>query len=808
MQIDEQINKLITIIDNQSLPVVDEGKRKQDVQSFLEVLQQNIKDGIVSYDFALKKVADFAKDEVEKIAISAQIKPDLVATKTASYKGGNSMSKAVENELEKMAAANLPHLARYMSEQAVKLGWHNGTGATLPAGEFDSGAAAADQKYIQESMKEGAKQMIRTDKEREIQLRAALKETADRVKKSWFLGTGDEVDSAQWDNKVIEEELARMKRENAEMEKNRKRDEKLKNDSVVRASDYATVKVAVDQKNPRQSKWVVASKTDGETFFEASVEDITAGNEIDNAALGDLLSPAYGSMILDSIEQNGLLATAKSMVGEKKFNALFKAAMDSYKADEDKKKEEDEKKKEEENKSSDMSGTEGKKTAAESELEKTLKNASSRVKFYTVKGILDDIKKDASAFKNATLEKALKKAEDMLIDMKGAVDSGSEIPSGDQEEVANYLQVIDEAIELLEANDIEGAKVKLEEAKGADMANDAMGSELPAAVPGLPEATDATETPGLPEATEDKAPAFPADKAAANSKVVKKAADEKQYDVTGQANFEKLFHPESAPKDAQLKEMTNAWEQKRALEGIAYVKPTGKLAAINALLRKEAKGADGKMQPEVARYVAEAISPEYSREYANVAGLTTEQVAKQTPKEASMNETIARTKRAMEAVDTMVTKQLLPNTKVAKDTQFERFMKMADTQMEAYVDSLEALEPSSEVEEGRYRVEALEAPEVSPKTGMVYITKSYVDNIPVCKLSAQEIGVKVGSQVTKNTLKKALAVTKWAMGQGHFDVVLSNGKVDANNGVDVNLNLNQTDDKDPFSLNNIISQLR
>jgi len=240
---------------------------------------------------------------------------------------------------------------------------------------------------------------------------------ANEPKKSWFMGTGDKVDSNKWDLGVINDELKKMKEQNTVGEQQRKEDVTMKNESVVRAENGVSVKLAMDMDNKLASQWVVVAK-DGEPLFSVSADELLGKengidtSKVPEAVVNDILSPNYGQLIKENIKEEGVLATAKAMIGEKKYAELFAAFTKSAAMPEGLKKYQDEKagKKDEKDEPKDEkeASTSALKTAGD-ELEKTIKNASARVKFYTLAGILSDIKKDASAYKNDIINKELRR---------------------------------------------------------------------------------------------------------------------------------------------------------------------------------------------------------------------------------------------------------------------------------------------------------------------------------------------------------------------------------------------------------------
>ena len=116
-------------------------KRKADIKGFADVLVTNIKQGIISFDHARIKVAQFAKSEFEKSLLMFQIQPYELnfGHKTANDK--SNQGGIVMNDKMKRAAELCPNLVQWQKSELQKRGWFQGTGDKVESSKFDSGNA-------------------------------------------------------------------------------------------------------------------------------------------------------------------------------------------------------------------------------------------------------------------------------------------------------------------------------------------------------------------------------------------------------------------------------------------------------------------------------------------------------------------------------------------------------------------------------------------------------------------------------------------------------------------------------------------
>jgi hypothetical protein len=811
MTIEDQLKKLITAMEtgtqDATIKQATVAKREAELKEFASVLVDNVKKKVISFDHARIKVAQFAQSDMEKSLLMFALQPLEIdfGIKTASdntqNQGGSSMDEKTKKRLAH-ASQLVPNYVNWQKEQLQKMGWYQGTGDKVEYSKFDSGNAQKDQTYIKEGIKGGETDSREDGNKREEYNRASDTQktkiggntmAGDQVKKSWMLGTGDSVDSNKWDLGVINKELAKMKENNAVGEQQRKEDETMKNESVVRASSKASVKLALDMDNKLNSQWIVVAKDTNDVVFAASLNDLLGKDDgvdtskVPENVVNELLSPNYGKLIEESIAENGVVATAQSMVGNKKVAQAYAAQTKTAGEMPEglKKYQEGKAGKKEDKKDEDKA--EDKKEEKEANLETILKNASSRVKFYTLAGALGDIKEDAQKFKNADLHNLIKKAEEDLNGMKEKI-NGGEVIDTEIEEEAGDLEQIDQVLELLETGDVEGAKailMKLKQSEEGEVGE--LGEE------GAMTAEEGNMAAGA-ENLGMTAPKPELQLAASNKKQVKTAEEgnkkAEDYHVTPEWNIEKDFNDANpAPKDEQMKQFHTEFDVRNSMKSVADKKATGKLASVTQNLKLAAEGKEPAVpKPEYTasnefKYISNITSPEYAAQYKKVEGLTQEQVDAQQSKEASL---ITKTKYALEAALSMKDKGLIKKSKEAVDEQFSRFMGMDEKNFNATIDTLEGLEPSTKLEAGRITAEALESPEFDSVKNQVNVARSYVDGVPVCKFSTTDLGVKPGEKISRLQLRKIIAATQDVLATGALDPILSSGKLESPAGVEVN----------------------
>jgi hypothetical protein len=130
---------------------------------------------------------------------------------------------------------------------------------------------------------------------------------------------------------------------------------------------------------------------------------------------------------------------------------------------------------------------------------------------------------------------------------------------------------------------------------------------------------------------------------------------------------------------------------------------------------------------------------------------------------------VTKVKLAYKTALNMQKKGLLKNTEADLDAQINRLVAMDENTFNAYVDSLEAIAPTTELEDGRFKATAVH----NPGTGI--IIQGYIDGIPVCNITTEEVGT-VG-KVTKEGLQKAISMIKAGLENHLFDSVLSDGVI-------------------------------
>lgn len=862
MNVWEKINRIFSHIEKQAVDnspeanaLITESHAKER-EEFTNVLIDNLKNKKISYDEAVARAKMYAKNNTDLSLILARIgEHEVSLAKTAKINNSQmeveDMDK-VKRELARLRS-KLPKYAAWLENLLKKQGWNLGTGDKIPVDEYDTGVMKEEDKRKEAEIKEGEKLMNEHAKERENALRASnswsLKKAED-VKKKDNPRESTKVDPKEYDIGVMQEEDRRWKAEVKEGEKLMNEHAKER-ERVLRATkEMFDVRFVKDSKNVKNSSWQIIDKADGKVIVSATLDDITDGQEIDAGALAEAQSPAFGEVILEEIADNGLISTAKNMLG-KKFEKLAKGKLDKpdiedeenpYYADEDEDNEDyglhvTTEEMEEETQKAEEEGLEGEhgideevpslKSKSDKELddEESEKLEILASKYFQYKGIVSELKPSLLKFATDTNIKGLKSlivnAEQKLDEVKNKLEEGA--PSRD---IGKSLSIAVEAVgDISDVSDlIEQAKqLSKDNPKLMDILNkiadivveseeDISESEFSEDL--LPVEESDIETPTYAETNKEdeemeskkinEKSIFEEDKeeedkeeedkeeekdkekeekketkANLANKLRKLAAKDNKgnYDVTPKANFEKEFHGDSKGKiNVEGNHFHTIWEIAKELESLAGKKATGKLAKIIYDMKKfaESKGIDPKEYfnkiLEDSKYVNEYLSEK-----------TPDSVLKEWA--AATKDTndvyaflVNRVKLAYKTALDMQNKGLLKKTAADLDAQINRFLAMDEKTFNAYVDSLEQISPTKELEDGRFKVAVLDKP-----TQNGSIIQGYVDNIPVCGISGEDIQI-VNGVITKESLHKALNLVKVGLDQGFFDSILSNNAAPGNTG--------------------------
>ena len=703
--------------------------KKARVQSdeFLNVLLDNVKTKKCSYDEAVLRIKKFSRDTVELYFLLDKLDETVWGrVKTASTEKEGQM-----NAFERLAKKGFPATAKWYQDTLTKEGYYNGTGEQV---DHKDAIQAIEQKRMNESIKGGEQLMDKAMKEKE------------RINRAYYNGTGEAPKHDQWDGSADEEEAKRMKQEVSAGESKAKADAKEK-ERIQRAMEQVTVKLSLDVAHPKNSKWVVAANADGAVLFEASISDITEGKEVPEEVVAELTSPAYGQMIYENIANEGLEATAAVMLGEKfAKDSEDKKEEKEEKEEEKKEKEEEKKEKEEEKKEKEEEKMEVEKAADATPS----KQAAVSVEYFTLKGVLADLKQENELLKNAKVAEQIEATDKDISDLKGMIQENPE-------DLTSIAKASEKITAKLAALDTLVAKLQ----------------EITAEM--TPEEKKKDEE-AKKKAEEEAKKLAPKTMAAAEN--VKQAKDGgKEYDVTGKANYQKEFH--SGQGDSKDLPDTTIWGLKKEMESLINKKPKGTLAsAMDKIKQAGSEYVDSKTKGEMKKYVQQVTG---DASYA--AGLTNDKSVEQVQKEVKASDV----SRVIEAMDLAMRMQKIgmiqDQTKEARDKQVDVLLRMSDEQFAAYKDGIENINPSTEIEDGRYRVEVIGEPNRD--------VKATIDGKVVAYFKASEIGATKG-QITKKALLEALSQTKYAFEEGLFDKILDN-KAESNDAAQVDLNVGQED---------------
>lgn len=796
MELKDKLNAIFSFGSKEVLeqPVSDSSMSKE-ATAFIGVIHENLKNKVIGYDEAVARITRFAKTPIERSMLIFKI-DNYEFTRTASLKTAkeddvnkDSLMKEFE-ELE--AKYGLASYAQYMRNEYrnVKTGYHLGTGDEPKQDQWDTKVDQWEEKQKNIMNKEGDKMSKEHGKEKELTNRAAEMFEKRLNKNAYHLGTGDEVDSKKWDNNVDKFEDSNWKKDEANGSKEEKVHERTRKE-YLRAKNLKITLVA-DFEEPRKSVWNFYDKADGQLVLSASVDDILDGAEAPKEVIEDTMKPEFGKMLSDKVDEVGLEAVAEAIIPEAIYVEAKKKAKDK-KEKEDKEKEDKKEEKEEKK--------EEKEASIDNAIGLAIKQASAVVKYYTLKGMLADAKIEHGS------HELVKSAESKISELGLLITAGADAAEIDTktEEISGDLGKLDEeevkgedkAEEETEAEETEEIELDEEEKKILEeILAEAEKGDLEA----VKEKTE--EALGL-ENEEIAKEEGPKEIAADSKKTVKTAAESKMYGLTKE-NFQSEFHSGKA-KDKDAKMFHNIWEVKKALESLVNKKPTGKLASLYSKAKTGDAGARSYFakiygDPKYVAALFEDNTVEKQESKQDKPGFE----AKYAPKSNKHAEldTVERTKKAYKMSLDMQKRGLIKSGDDHLNTQVNNFLNMTASNFDAYVDSIENLQPTTELEEGRFKVVALEKPMVVAQGKCV--AEGYVDDKKVGFLTAEELELK-DNRVTRAALQIGITHLRTALDNGILDGILSDGKAAGKDGEEVNV-MSGTTDK-PMSSKLDLSQI-
>lgn len=793
----EKADQILTFIESGDFKAPEEVASNKEARiaertAFVDVLLSNLKAGSVSFPEAQLRASKFAHDEVEKNYILARIADFEIPTgglKTASLKDKEERMDPITEILSKLRAKGVSRYADYLERSLKKDGWYMGTGDKIPMDAYGIGSEKAEEAANIAQSKEGDATMKENEKRREEHLRADVNAVP---KKAWHMGTGEQVDSKKWDNKADAEEAKRMNSEVKEGESKAKEDEGKRKEHLRAAKDLFSVRFVRSEGGVKESAWEIVNKKSGDLLVRAAVTDIVGNREdVDDGALNDVASSAFGEIIYEDIADHGLEVTAKNLLGPT-FDKLAKASAAPKVSN---------------------SEVPVKEAAEEISMEKLA------TQYFTYRGIYADLKtslvKIATDHKLPALAPVIAAVGEALDAVQEGIDSGAPIPEigasmDTVEQNLGALNTVEEklmkALELSKGNEELNAllneilsEVGAEEA--SEGAIEITEAPAPAAETEEPKEEEAEETKEdeeskeeePKEAKEDEGKKVETSLKAKLRKLAAKDKNEKNYDVTGKANFQSDFHDKSLGKIKQDgNHFHSIWELAKQFHTLGLEKATGKMAEFLGNVKVAAEKA-GLSYPE---YLNKILGDKaYVSAYTSK--MSPEKVQKEWESEAkSTNNAYAavanKTKIAYKTALGMVSRGILKASAV--DSQVDKFIGMDEQTFTNFVESLENIAPTTELEESRVRVEAMS--EADERGNVV---RAFVDGIPVANLNKQELNMR-SAKVTKADLITALRMTKIALKEGFFDDKLSDGKIGANQGETLKgLNLGVEDTRSKFT---------
>ena len=797
-ELKNKISKIFNFLECRSVANPEEAAQMQkqallkEREIFEKALIETLKGGEMSYDEAVTRVknSDFLPLDQNIILANISNFEASLPVKTASQQTTevNPMD-FVTKDLEELKK-RLPHYGAFV-EGVLKNSYFLGTGEKAKTDPQAAKVFNDDEKYIEQSKSEEEKRMSQIEKKIDPEKRLSPSQKTAGTDKHNTKAPADLRESFvpkhdQWDNEVLDKELADAKKGQSEQEKRTKELQK-KREEYLRAAEKISVKFS-----NASNAWVISEKATGVPIVIASVEDITNNHPISPEALAELKSPEFGKLIEEDIKENGIEVAARNLLGDT-FDKLA------------------------------------------TEYTSTIKTAevktNERIKLETLKGIYASLKEGLGKLtKISSIFSLFKKAEQAIETAEKAVESDIGEASEEISEAAEALSPISDIGLAMEGqSDQPEANQLAEEIKAAIddpdiqakvdqlVAMVTSGSEMPGTTPLIEETEEVsvvpTETAPGPmkeveetkeeetkeEETKGQKKEKEKKKASVIAEALKKLGADRSskgdYDVTKGFSLDQMGgHNKGNITQDGKKFMT--WETlKKQFETLVNKKPTGKLVAefIGEIV-KTAAGTGVMSAEEVYKL---AFGPEYAKQ------LTKEYTQKEIVKEhenltkdtknayASKEEAYingaTRMKFAIEATQNMVKKGLIKEgDREAFDRQVDNFMKMDEETFRAFMDSTENIVATTELEDGRFKVAVLPRPDEYGN-----IIAGWIDGRHVVAMNGEDIKSSNG-RVTKAHLANALHLLKQAFKEGLFDEALSDGKVPADSGVDLQgLNLGQ-----------------
>ena len=741
---------------------------KEERALFEKAIKETLDSKAMSYDEVVARVQISNFSPEDKNIILAQIADyEATAIKTASINSQEvNMLDPVVEEINRIGV-RLPAYAKWLATTLQKDGHYFGTGGKPQVDQQSLQTKKDEVNYMNESKEEEASRMKRDNKRTEPEQRLNTPANKTAATDSYVKTPGGNatestpVDSKKWDNKLIEKEVADAKT-NEEKGHSRDTADRKKKDEHLRASDALSVKFS-DVENA----WVIADKTTGEIAVQASLADITGGREIDAAALKDIKSATFGDMIKEDIDSIGLEATARNLLGDT-FDKL----------------------------------------AAESLAETKVKTSDDHAEtLFVLKGMLATLKSNLTKVATHPLVAGLiKKAEGGIAVIEEAIGEANPPTEISFAGAADPMEALVSVDEMFSGEGDAAAIAEELKAKLTDPADQAKLDELvamatSAAAPEegtkpLEDAAPKEDEPKEDEPKEDDKPAFGKDSAV--RKALKKLAakdtgttakrpkaDEGEYDVTPKLNWNEMAEHNKGNIKMDGKEFMTFESLRNEFKGLATDMPTGKLAAFLGNFLKGAELAKAAGMDAKTYYTQVLGDPSYVKEW--MSDKQPEQIQKeftQNEREANKNNNAyasgaIKMKQAMEMAQKMQKKGMVATATDALNQQVKDFMAMDEESFKAFASSVELISPTTEVEDGRFKVKKMAKPD---RDGNVVI--GAVDGIECVYMNGSDIQTEDGV-VTKAHLTNALDLLKRAFDEGFLEEPLSGGKIQNTPGVDL-----------------------
>lgn len=782
-----------------------------------DALIETINSGDLSYEEATVRVNASTFSKEDQNIILAQISHFDGLVKKASEKPMEAEEmKPVNQEVEDIKAV-LPHYGAWL-EGVLKQSQHLGTGGKP---KEDSVAAAAfknDAAQIQQGIAAGKAQTTRTDaktnpnkrleESNAMNTKNAGAETYNN--KHEDLRESEVANHKTWDKNVLDQELAAAKSgEGAQA--SRAKELQKRREEYLRAANKLAVKFST-----AANAWIIEEKATSIPVVIASISDIVSGNQITGAALDDLKSAKFGEIIMDDVKNNGVITAAKNLLGEvfeklaaEQLSNVKTAGINTEKLQ------------------GKIDTLKGIYASVEESLGSLTKTASIQ---NLLKKAVDGINKADEALALGDTDGAAEGIADAAGPL-GTGNSVAILSSGDADAAATDLgitpeeaqpiteQVLDiinvvpetekdakiqEVIDALEAEKSTSVK---EESEASEAVAEASGASVSAASPEASEASAADTKKKNPFAKGNSAAsaseASEVSVAAANRVLVtsmseasgsseggssevsgasksgsgilnalKKlgAKDCAEYDVTKGLNWlAEGGHKGSKGPSQDGKSFMTIETLRSAFEPMATQKAKGTVHSFDAAVNMLMKAAKSSGM-SVEEYWKKATSPAYGK--AMTHEYTQSEIVKEHAANTKDNNVYAagaqRMKIAMELTSAMTKKGMIDSKNPEQvNSQVSDLMNMDEKTLSAYASSIERLAPSTELEEGRFRVQALAKPD---KDGNIVV--GFVDGKEVAYMTGEDIESPTG-KVTKANLINAIGMMKQALNEGVLEEALT-----------------------------------